>query len=1721
MNKKKKLPQIILTSLIIGIILCMSIGLSIWLITDRIEIKPELGAEEIIKKYMDKDNAPYDGNILLPSSTELGLDMNSEDLTYYYKKADSQGDYTKVDVKNKLGPINAGEYLIKVEYVVSEDTNPDDDIDDSVIATIEDLTFTILKCKINITNLSFEGKTVTYDRKITNNIQVSGEIPSTIKKINYSCNEQEFFGATDAGTYNVKATFEYDTVNYEIVKLVNEQYVSANDYLEATLQINKKNIALATLSFEDNPNNIFYETNTGDIESTFVVTDNDGTVLEKDKDYTVVFSDIINLGNNHKVTVTGNKNYEGTKELTYSIQAKLVNLVITANNSQGAAYQILTYNGEIQRPSVTVTDGNGTTVTGATLSYDIDTKDQGLYKVNVTASKDGYTSTTKEVTILIKPATVTLSWTWSTIEYDGQPHNPTVNASGIFNDGYNVGVELTDPQVNAGNYTATANLKNNTLGNYELASDTYNFSISKRKISLDKAIYPLVYNQNVRTWEQVKSATLGLLTFDRVISGDTLGHSILGMHNGIYSYGTSAMANLDTSMTNVVGSTYQVSISITNTNYQLTKNTFVLKYQTVVISNGSYLTIEDAIASSSDLTLLGNVTSDSSYVVTSFTKLTLAQGNPYTEGNKVKTTYTLSKKLKVPYDGGSKDYVAEWKSTKTSYVYSALYIPEGITITVSGDGNVVVGAVLDQFAYVKQRGVIMNHGIMDFEDGTELKAYGFVKGTGTIKLNSGAYALDVFWLKNFPGADESKAIVDGGAFPVTQWTAHNISCETYIYKGALYDSMSYVVMVSGAVKKEITNLYIVGKGDNEDDKCMFMPSPGADSGSYMRKYTEIPNDSFIVSNQVIGQHAYIYINGNYQDSVISISINTFLANVSFSTSPDVSVPLDYYHINVEKGTLTLSKSSYALLSSNCSMTVNAGATLNIVASKEGTPYVAFLGGATLILNGTLKGNGYFGGKISTNNKGAIAMISNFSKDGIILRDGVDTVKSVSASSTAMMLNSEGEVVETALSSGSAYISTDHPKDSGSNVFIFEGSTNPVYTYTIEFDTLGGDPISSISTSIFDTSYIVDKDNIPDANKLHYEFSHWYYLDANSQKVTLDKYTLTNTNTSIKLYAEYTYKKYKFSYSIAYGVTPEGTPNFIDSNTQGLVFANKFDAEFTVEVFNNGDLAIPTTVTYNNIPYSTYWYLGIDKSTGYPLTSITKAQFDIIAESIRDGNEIPLYGEFADVPFYTVKFRDSKHGLITQNFVLLQGQSITSVGGIVYPFDSTDIDTNPEEPFYNNGFKDQNGNVYTLEEVMQLTITSDMTIEIFWDNKFVVTYDDPINNDSSLYVMPGQEIIFEDRDDKFEEGTNYDTDSKFVGWYYSEDDKVYAPGKTININADTTFVARYDTLYTYQIEIVPNNSTVSFTFNGETRTVNNDSTEKIFKITSTTNDVSFDISFTITANSNYKIDSVKSEIAGNVETLSSSYKITFNAHTVITVSTSWDGGCIAEGTLVTLADGMKVPVESLTGSELLLVWNHMTGKMDVAKIAYIVDHDKVQKEHEVLTMYFDDETYIKIIGEHVFYDATLNKYVAIDSTNYHEFINHKFLKNMHDKNVVEIEFIKAAVNIEVTRAFEVVTDKHLINFANDILSTSAYLDPLLNVFDINDETYAYNVDQMLKDIEEYGLYTYKDFEGLIDEKAFELYNAAYLKVAVGKGYITWDDIIELINIYYNNDVNPLT
>ena len=85
MKNFKKLPfKFLVLSIIVGLFLTISIGFSIWLITDRIEIKPSLDVNNVITEYLDNLYATYEKDkIFLPSDKALGL--TEEDLKYNYK----------------------------------------------------------------------------------------------------------------------------------------------------------------------------------------------------------------------------------------------------------------------------------------------------------------------------------------------------------------------------------------------------------------------------------------------------------------------------------------------------------------------------------------------------------------------------------------------------------------------------------------------------------------------------------------------------------------------------------------------------------------------------------------------------------------------------------------------------------------------------------------------------------------------------------------------------------------------------------------------------------------------------------------------------------------------------------------------------------------------------------------------------------------------------------------------------------------------------------------------------------------------------------------------------------------------------------------------------------------------------------------------------------------------------------------------------------------------------------------------------------------------------------------------------------------------------------------------------------------------------------------------------------------------------------------------------
>lgn len=235
----------------------------------------------------------------------------------------------------------------------------------------------------------------------------------------------------------------------------------------------------------------------------------------------------------------------------------------------------------------------------------------------------------------------------------------------------------------------------------------------------------------------------------------------------------------------------------------------------------------------------------------------------------------------------------------------------------------------------------------------------------------------------------------------------------------------------------------------------------------------------------------------------------------------------------------------------------------------------------------------------------------------------------------------------------------------------------------------------------------------------------------------------------------------------------------------------------------------------------------------------------------------------------------------------------------------------------------------------------------------------------------------------------------------------------------------------------------------------------------------------------------------------------------TGESSGGDSCVATGTLITLADGRQVPVETLKGDEMLLVWDIFNGKFEISPILF-VDKDE-ERMYNIINLRFSDGTSVKVIDEHGFWDFDLNKYVFLreDADKY---IGHYFNKQTVDEEgnfgYTKVRLEEVEITQEYTAAWSPVTYGHLCYYVNGMLSMPGATGGLINIFDVDAKTMTVDKQAYEVDIELYGLYTYEEFSSKyeIPQEIFEAFGGKYLKAAIGKGLITEDEISALITRY---------
>ncbi len=260
-----------------------------------------------------------------------------------------------------------------------------------------------------------------------------------------------------------------------------------------------------------------------------------------------------NAGSGYLVQVTGqdNTNYElsGTLSASFSIAQK--GITINWSNVN------LTYNATAQKPTATP---NGVCA-GDTLPVNVSGEgtNAGSYTATATISDDNYyisSGSTKAFSIAKK--TLSLTWSNGSFTYNATAQKPTATIAGGVCEGDSVIVTVSGAGTNAGSYTATASLSDET--NYAISTSTQSktFSIGKKSLSLTWSNDSFTYNATAQ--KPTASITSGVCEGDSVI------------------------VTVSGAQTNA--GTYTATASINNANYSLSSNSksFTIAKKTITFT---------------------------------------------------------------------------------------------------------------------------------------------------------------------------------------------------------------------------------------------------------------------------------------------------------------------------------------------------------------------------------------------------------------------------------------------------------------------------------------------------------------------------------------------------------------------------------------------------------------------------------------------------------------------------------------------------------------------------------------------------------------------------------------------------------------------------------------------------------------------------------------------------------------------------------------------------------------------------------------------------------------------------------------------------------------------------------------------------------------------------------------------------------------------------------
>ena len=566
--------------------------------------------------------------------------------------------------------------------------------------------------------------------------------------------------------------------------------------------------------------------------------------------------------------------------------------------------------------------------------------------------------------------------------------------------------------INKARYTAAPALSlsgtyapDKTLGNYALAeglawADAGEIPVCKKKE------YAAKYNMDPANYEDFETT----VTLDLQKATVTLTQNLFEFNydGASHEIGTTVKYNnievtepytltFDKNMFSAAG-THKTTATLTADNFALSDNVVYVKVKGVKVGN-NYYTIEDAL----DVAKEGQtifVLNDTAFATQEIAGVLYNDVKFKTVKTGVTLLLPFNENDTVGHIGAGEDGSANYKATAaltgTAKLYKTLVIPEGIEVIVNG--KLIVGAQTGKIdAGTNQNAVSGNYceitlgGTITLNNAT-LEVYGYIIGNGEITANN-TTVIENLYLSGWLGGSESAARYVGNReigvgealgnelkidtpnmFPFSQYELRAIQSRVIINKGSKLQG--YTKIATGEIDIKIAKI----KAQINEAVLTFISSDASNASSGL--FRLVGNNSKIVKS-MSGDRVRFDLYGEVNDGYTSISIKVVKATVKMA-SEKVFFPIDGRTDITLKNGATFTQSYMFKALPGATITVESGGIYNLNGklvmydrsfTEKGYPGAA-RGDAKLIVNGTMSVNGAFGGNVTSDNAGTVAVGAN-------------------------------------------------------------------------------------------------------------------------------------------------------------------------------------------------------------------------------------------------------------------------------------------------------------------------------------------------------------------------------------------------------------------------------------------------------------------------------------------------------------------------------------------------------------------------------------------------------------------------------------------------------------------------------------------------------------------------------------------------------------------------